>query len=92
MTKGTQHAATPMTLRLKLDLFHDVATRRGWKSNAAIARALGVPRTQVTRILNGEQVPTAEFIAGFLTAVPEAGFRRSFDPVPVTDTTKEATT
>ena len=90
MTQGTQTSATPMTVQLKTDLFQDTAKRRGWKSTAAIARAIGVPRTQVTRILKGEQAPTPEFIAGFLAAEPLAGFRRVFDIVPATEIAKGA--
>ena len=87
MTKGTQN--TPMTVSLKLDLFDKVAKQQGWKSHGDIAQAIGVSRHQVKRVLDGEQPPSINFVAGFLNAVPEAGFRRTFDIVPATD--KEGT-
>ena len=83
MTQGTN---TPhgMTVQLKADLFRDIANLRGWNTNTAIGAAIGVDRRIVKRILDGEQPPTVEFIAGFLSAVPEAGFRRTFELVPAT--------
>lgn len=92
MTKGAENAVRSRTLRLKTDLFNEIVSRRGWSSNEAVGRAFGVPGKQVSAIRKGEKAPTAEFIAGFLEAVPEAGFRRCFDNVPATDTPKEVPT
>jgi hypothetical protein len=80
-----------MTAEIKLDLFRDIAKRRGWNSNVAIGKAIGMSPQQVKKILNGEQEPTMRFVAGFLTAVPEAGFRRVFNLVPAPDARKDQT-
>lgn len=88
MTQGNEDGR-PMTAELKLDLFRDIAKRRGWNSNAAIAKAIGMSPQQVKKILSGEQEPSTRFICGFLTAVPEAAFERTFNRVPVSDTRKD---
>lgn len=84
MTKGTKSNPT-MTIQLKTDLFERIVKARGWNSDAAIAKALGISRAQIQRIRSGEQPPSTSFIASFLNAVPEAGFRRTFDIVPATE-------
>lgn len=89
MTQGSEEGQ-PMTAEIKLDLFRDIAKRRGWNSHAAIARAIGMSPQQVKKILTGEQEPSTRFICGFLTAVPEAGFERTFTRVPVSDPRKDA--
>lgn len=81
--------AEAMTAQLKLDLFREIAARRGWKTNIAIARAIGVSPQQVKRTLDGLQEPTTRFVCGFLAAVPEASFHRTFNIVPASENTKE---
>jgi hypothetical protein len=73
------------TIVLQHDRFAAIAEQRGWTSNAAIARAIGVPERTVDRIIAGTSQPTIAFIAGLLVAVPELGFRRVFEPVVASD-------
>lgn len=89
MTQGNEEGR-PMTAEIKLDLFREIAHRRGWTTTAAVARAIGLSPQQVKKILDGEQEPTTRFIAGFLAAVPEAGFSRTFDLVPAPNARKDS--
>lgn len=73
-----------MTAEIKLDVFRDIADMRGWTSNAAIARAIGLKPETVRRIMSGQQEPTLRFVCGFLHYSKVAGFRRTFDIVPAT--------
>lgn len=75
--------AAPKTIKLRTDKFAKVAALNGWTSNAAIARAIGVSETQVARVIRGEADPGTQFIAGFLAAAEEVGFRRVFEIVPM---------
>lgn len=88
MTTGTSRN-TPMSIRLRTDVFNRFAKLYGWRSDGDIARAIGISRPQVQRIRTGEQAASGTFIASFLTAVPEAGFYECFEIVPTTD--KEGT-
>lgn len=89
MTKGTPNP--PMTAQIKLDVFQEIAKMRGWKTNADIARGIGLKPDQVRRIMSGEQEPTMRFACGFLHYSKVAGFRRTFEIVPATTTEEEAT-
>lgn len=85
MTQGT-NPVPPMTGELKVATFREIVELRGWKTNAEIARNIGVSPQQLKRILSGDQEPTMRFACGFLHYSRIAGFRRTFDIVPATDT------
>lgn len=91
MTQGT-NPTHPMTLKIDDRIFQEIARLQGWNTNADIARGIGVSPKQVKRILTGKQEPTARFIAGLLHNTPLAGFRRTFEIVPATNTNEEVTT
>ena len=74
-----------MTIELRLGAFEKIAQFNGWTSNADIANAIGISEKQVSRVRSGKQRPGITFIAGLLTAVEEAGFRRLFRLVPESD-------
>lgn len=71
-----------MTIELNLPVFEKIARSNGWTTNAEIAEALGISERQVRRVRSGNGRPGIDFIAGLLTAVEEAGFRRTFRVVP----------
>jgi hypothetical protein len=83
-----QNSATRVprkTIILDGDAFAVLASTHGWKSNAAIARAVGMPERTVDRIVKGSSPISIEFIAGVLEAAPLVGFRRVFKSVPAPD-------
>lgn len=82
----------PMTGQLNIATFREIVALRGWKTNAETARNIGVSPQQLKRILAEEQEPTMRFACGFLHYTRIAGFRRTFNIVPATDTNEEVNT
>lgn len=77
------------TIVLDQQAFATLAETHGWKSNAAIARAVGMPERTVDRIVKGTSPISIDFIAGVLEAAPLVGFRRVFKSVAASDAREE---
>lgn len=70
----------PYTVRLRASEFLDAARRARFTSDYALARAMGVNRSTVTRVLKGDLQPGPAFIAGAVTAL-SADFAHLFEIV-----------
>lgn len=75
-------ARTAQRVTLRLDTFRAFAAARGHGTPSAIADAMNVHRSTVTRVLAGQQAVGADFIAGALTALAPVDFRDLFDITP----------
>jgi len=71
----------PYTIRLRTLAFVQAARRGGYTSDYALARAMGVNRSTVTRVVKGDLQPGAGFIAGALIAL-RADFPDLFEIIP----------
>ncbi len=71
-------ARTAHRVVLRDAAFRTYATARGLTTPAAIAAAMRVHRTTVTRVLAGQLGVGADFIAGALAAFPAAEFKDLF--------------
>lgn len=80
---AAEETAPNYALELKVEPFDKIAKGNGWNSNAEIAAALRLSKRQVERILNGQKRPGLDFVLGLLVAAPEAGFRRMFRIVEI---------
>lgn len=57
------------TIRLRTRQFDEIAEHKGWDSDAAAGRAIGVDGATVWRVRRGIANPGERFIAGLLLAV-----------------------
>lgn len=84
-------AETRQTLRLRADAFHPVAVAHGWThpdgqiNASAVARAVGVQTSTVTRLLRGERNAGELFAIKLLRVVGEQWRGQLFEPVPGVD-------
>jgi hypothetical protein len=78
-----QHASnTPrVTLKLNGPLWDRITTAANLVTEGAQALALGVSRTQISRIRNGHCAPGAEFIAAARQAFPAVDTDELFEVV-----------
>lgn len=74
----------PQTIRLREDAFTKARKLAGFHSDYALAKAMGVNRSTVTRVLTGRLQPGPAFIGGALTALTPLQFNDLFDIVPAT--------
>lgn len=66
------------TLDLNRDAFAAACQARGLTSDRKIAEALGIDRSQVSRVRAGRNRPGEKFVAGVLAAWPEVKFEHFF--------------
>ncbi|WP_121010755.1 helix-turn-helix domain-containing protein [Saccharothrix australiensis] len=71
----------PKTIRLRTAAFAKAALLAGYPSDYALAKAMGVNRSTVARVLNGELRPGPAFIGGALTALAPMQFEDLFEVV-----------
>jgi hypothetical protein len=69
----------PHTIRLRKHEFTKACRLAGFPSGYAMAKAMGVNRSTVARVLDGELRPGAAFIAGTLIALAPMSFEDLFD-------------
>ncbi|MFC6089693.1 transcriptional regulator [Saccharothrix lopnurensis] len=68
----------PHTIRLRAELFTKAMRLAGFRSDYALARAMDLNRSTVTRVLTGQLNPGPAFIAGALTALTPMTFTDLF--------------
>ncbi|QQQ80255.1 transcriptional regulator [Saccharothrix sp. 6-C] len=73
----------PYTIKLRTDVFTKAARLAGFRSDYALAKAMGVNRSTVARVLGGELQPGPAFIGGALTALAPMQFEDLFEIPPV---------
>lgn len=73
----------PYTVELRTEAFTKAARLAGHTSHYALARAMEVNRSTVTRVLRGQLQPGSAFIAGALTALAPMQFHDLFEVVSV---------
>lgn len=71
------------TIRLRTEKFRKAALLAGYHSSYALAKAMEVERSTVTRVLNGSLQPGPAFIGGALTALEPMQFDDLFEVVSV---------
>jgi hypothetical protein len=74
-------ASMPHTIRLRTDMFARTVQLAGFRSDYALAKAMGVNRSTVTRVLGGELRPGPAFIGGALVALAPMQFDDLFEVV-----------
>ncbi|QFZ16579.1 hypothetical protein [Saccharothrix syringae] len=74
----------PHTIKLRTTAFTKAVQLAGFQSDYALARAMGVNRSTVTRVLSGMLQPGPAFIGGALIALAPMQFDDLFEVVPVT--------
>jgi len=75
------HSRDGAVIRLRAEQFRQHARRQGLKSDSASAAYLGMNRSTVRRVLNGEITPGERMIAAALAAFPELTFDDLFEVV-----------
>lgn len=69
------------TVKLRGEVFLKAARLAGYPSDYALARAMGVNRSTMTRVLKGSLQPGPAFIGGALIALDPMGFNDLFEVV-----------
>ncbi|GAA1294324.1 transcriptional regulator [Saccharothrix xinjiangensis] len=69
----------PHTIRLRTEPFTKAMRLAGFHSDYALARAMDLNRSTVTRVLTGQLQPGPAFIGGALTALAPMTFTDLFD-------------
>lgn len=69
------------TIVLRAQQLRAYRALRGWNTDAALASAMKVHHTTVSRVLRGKTGPGEEFIANLLAAFPELTFGDLFEVV-----------
>lgn len=73
----------PHAIQLRDEEFARVSRLAGYKSDYALAKAMDVNRSTVTRVLTGELQPGPAFIGGALTALHPLKFEDIFKVITV---------
>ncbi|GAA2685795.1 MULTISPECIES: transcriptional regulator [Actinosynnema] len=73
----------PHTIQLRDEEFTRVSRLAGYRSDYALARAMDVNRSTVTRVLSGDLQPGPAFIGGALVALYPLRFEDMFTVVTV---------
>jgi hypothetical protein len=73
---------TTYTVRVRADTFRKARALAGLPSDYGTAKAMGVNRTTVSRVLSGDLQPGATFIAGALVALEPMTFDDLFEVIP----------
>lgn len=71
---------TKFSIRLNVKGWRSVAEAHGFKSDAATAAAIGVSGACFSRVLAGQNAPSAEFMAQALYALRPIRFEQLFTP------------
>ncbi|MBM0275365.1 helix-turn-helix transcriptional regulator [Micromonospora tarensis] len=82
-TQGTQQAGRPRVVLL-VDEFDRITTALGLLTDAGRAAFLGVSPAALSKIRNGVNTPSADFIAAVRTALPAVPYERLFTERPTT--------
>lgn len=77
--------STSYTVKLRLDTFDKATRLAGYRSDYSAAKAMGLNRSTLSRVLSGELQPGATFIAGALVALQPLAFDDLFEIVPRTN-------
>ncbi|MFC6091116.1 transcriptional regulator [Saccharothrix sp. BKS2] len=73
----------PHTIRLRSEAFSKAVRLAGFRSDYALARAMDVNRSTVTRVLSGALQPGPAFIGGALVALTPMQFDDLFEIIRV---------
>jgi predicted DNA-binding transcriptional regulator AlpA len=78
------HSQTPPppTLRIRVAQVRLFGKARGIASDNELAKAVGLERTTIYRLLIGDAAPSERTIAAFLTAFPDRRFEDFFEVAP----------
>lgn len=71
----------PATICLRTGQYRKFAALKGWRTDDAASKAIGVDPATLSRVLKGRCAPGSKFIAGVLAALPEVEFADLFDVV-----------
>ncbi|ACU39976.1 transcriptional regulator [Actinosynnema pretiosum subsp. pretiosum] len=71
----------PNTIKLRDEAFAKAARLAGYGSDYALAKAMDVNRSTVTRVLSGDLQPGPAFIGGALVALAPMQFHDLFEVV-----------
>jgi hypothetical protein len=71
----------PHTVRLRTDFFAKAARLAGFRSDYGLAKAMGVNRSTIARVVSGQLQPGAAFIGGALVALAPMRFDDLFEVV-----------
>jgi hypothetical protein len=74
--------STSYTVKLRFDVFAKAATLAGHRSASSAAKAMGLNRSTIARVMAGELQPGTTFIAGALVALTPMQFDDLFEVVP----------
>lgn len=77
----------PNTVMLRTEIFTKAMVLAGFRSDYGLAKAMGINRSTVARVVNGELRPGAVFIASALTVLAPMEFKDLFDIVPLAEAT-----
>ncbi len=69
----------PYTIQLRKEKFTNAATLAGYRSDYALAKAMDVNRSTVSRVTGGELQPGPAFVGGALTALAPLRFEDLFE-------------
>ncbi|MBP2340631.1 transcriptional regulator [Saccharothrix coeruleofusca] len=72
----------PNTIKLRAEAFTEAARRAGFRSDYALAKAMDVNRSTVTRVVDGYLKPGPAFIGGALVALAPLRFEDLFEVIP----------
>jgi hypothetical protein len=78
------------TVKLRTDIFSKAMQLAGFRSDYGMAKAMGINRSTVARVVSGELRPGPVFIASALNTLAPMQFHDLFDTVPVTNAPPEA--
>nr|WP_143532419.1 helix-turn-helix transcriptional regulator [Saccharothrix sp. ALI-22-I] len=81
----------PHTVRLRSSLFTKATKLAGFRSDYALAKAMGINRSTISRVVSGEIQPGPAFIAGALIAFAPMQFEDLFEVAPATTTSSSPT-
>ncbi|MFD0201445.1 MULTISPECIES: transcriptional regulator [Saccharothrix] len=77
--------STAYTVKVRGDMFTKAVRLAGYRSDYSTAKAMGLNRSTVSRVLSGELQPGAAFIAGALVVLEPMTFADLFEVVPKPD-------
>lgn len=69
------------TIRLRTGQFRKFALLKGWRTQADMAKALGLAESTVYRVFSGLRAPGPQFIAAVMQALSELDFDDLFEVV-----------
>jgi hypothetical protein len=86
LLRDPEEVSLAATIRLRTNKFRMMASLKGWRTDDAISKALGLNPATVSRNLRSAQdprgtAPGERFIAAVLAALPEVPFHELFEIV-----------